>query len=93
MEGEDKIAKSRKKKNKKIYDELDEELKNNKEVNYEEKLKTIDPHLNSKGDADIQEKQSAIVKRNEPKNSSALTIIAKKVNGEKASKKKWISSC
>ena len=43
------MAKSRKQKNQKIYDELDVELKNNKEHDYEEKLKHIDPNLDSNG--------------------------------------------
>ena len=77
------MAKSRKQKNKKIYDELDEELKNNKEHNYEEKLKSIDPKLNSKGEVVAKESKGNIVKRNDSKNNSALTVIAKKVNGEK----------
>lgn len=87
MEGEDKMAKSRKQKNKKIYDELEVELKNNKENVYEEKLKSIDPTLDSKGEVVFEEKKSNIVKRNEQKNNSALTTIAKKVNGEKSNKK------
>lgn len=88
MEGEDKMAKSRKDKNKKIYEDLEVELKNNKENTYEEKLKTIDPQLNSQGEVNARENNANIVKRNEPKNSSALTVIAKKVNGEKHNNKK-----
>ena len=88
MEGEDKMAKSRKDKNKKIYEDLEVELKNNKENTYEEKLKTIDPQLNSQGEVNSRENNANIVKRNEPKNSSALTVIAKKVNGEKHNNKK-----
>ena len=85
------MAKSRKQKNKKIYDELEVELRNNKENNYENKLKIIDPNLNAKGEADVEERSSAIVKRNEHKNDSALTVIAKKVNGEKKVKKNEIA--
>lgn len=81
------MAKSRKDKNKKIYEDLEVELKNNKENTYEEKLKTIDPQLNSQGEVNARENNANIVKRNEPKNSSALTVIAKKVNGEKHNKK------
>ena len=77
------MAKSRKQKNKKIYDELEAELNNNKENNYENKLKIIDPNLNSQGEVNVEERSNAIVKRNEPKNDSALTVIAKKVNGDK----------
>lgn len=81
------MAKSRKQKNQKIYDELDVELKNNKEHDYEEKLKHIDPNLDSNGEANARESKANIVKRNEHKNSSALTVIAKKVNGDKPNKK------
>ena len=73
------MAKSRKQKNKKIYDELEAELNNNKENNYENKLKIIDPNLNSQGEVNVEERSNAIVKRNEPKNDSALTVIAKKL--------------
>lgn len=87
MEGEDEMAKSRRQKNKRIYDELEEELKNNKEAGYEEKLKNIDPHLNAEGDADVQERHHDIVRKNEQKSASQLTVIAKKVNEGKAGKK------
>lgn len=85
------MAKSRKEKNKKIYDELDVELRNNKENNYENKLKIIDPNLNSGGEVNVVERNNAIVKRNEQKNASALTVIAKKVNGDKKVKKNEIT--
>ncbi len=85
------MAKSRKQKNKKIYDELEAELNNNKENNYENKLKIIDPNLNSQGEVNVEERSNAIVKRNEPKNDSALTVIAKKVNGDKKIKKNEIT--
>ena len=41
------MAKSRLEKNKKLYETLDEEMKNSKENTYEEKLKSIDPKLNN----------------------------------------------
>ena len=77
------MAKSRREKNKKIYDELETEIKNNKEIGYEEKLKTIDPKLNAEGEVSVHEKEASVVKKSEPKNNSALTIIAKKINGDK----------
>lgn len=87
MEGEEKMAKSRKQKNKKIYDDLEVELKNNKENSYEEKIKSIDPKINSSGSNLVVAKKNEIVKKNEQKNNSALTVIAKKVNGDKPTKK------
>lgn len=86
MEGEEDMAKSRKQKNQKIYEELENELKNNKGDNYEEKLRTIDPHLDSKGEVELVEKKMNIVKRNEHKNNNSLTVISKKLNGDKADK-------
>lgn len=81
------MAKSRKQKNQKIYDELEVELRNSKENDYEEKLKHIDPNLGSDGEVSFDDKKSNIIKKNEPKNSNTLTVIAKKINGEKESKK------
>ena len=81
------MAKSRKQKNKKIYDDLEVELKNNKENSYEEKIKSIDPKINSSGTSLVVAKKNEVVKKNEQKNNSALTVIAKKVNGDKPSKK------
>ena len=81
------MARSRKEKNKKIYEDLENEAKNNKENNYEEKLRHIDPNLNSHGEATAREGNNNVVKKNESKNGSSLTVIAKKVNGEKKEKK------
>lgn len=88
MEGEYNMAKSRKQKNKKMYDELEVELQNNKENSYEEKIKNIDPKINSSGSNLVVAKKNEIVKKNEQKNNSALTVIAKKVNGDKKANKK-----
>jgi len=77
------MAKSRKEKNKKIYDELEVELRNNKENSYEEKIKSIDPKLNSNGETEIKETNTNINKKSEHKSTSPLTVIAKKVNSDK----------
>jgi len=82
------MARSRKEKNKKVYDELEKELKNNKGDNYEEKLKTIDPNLNAQGDNFIKESSFDVGKKSEHKSGSALTVIAKKVKSEKKETKK-----
>ena len=81
------MAKSRKEKNKDLYDQLENEMKNNKENSYEQKLKHIDPNLNASGDATLPKEEVVSNKRAETKNTSALTVIAKKVNGNKAEKK------
>lgn len=81
------MAKSRKEKNQKIYAQLEEEMKNSKESNYEEKLKNIDPKLSDSKKNEIVLHQDKNIKKNETKSNSSLTVIAKKVNGEKTSKK------
>ncbi len=84
------MAKSRRQKNKQIYDDLEVELRNNKGNNYEEKLKNIDPNLVANGEFNIQERGSNIVKRNEPKKTNSLTVIAKKVNENKQKKNELV---
>ena len=81
------MAKSRKEKNKELYNQLEKEMKENKENLYEEKLKIIDPNLSSKGDIDLVEEKVIVNKKNDTKNTSALTVIAKKVNGDTHSPK------
>jgi len=81
------MAKSRVEKNKKLYEALDEEMKNNKENMYEEKLKAIDPNLENNVENDnnsIVEEKS--VKKSETKTMSALSVIAKEVNGKNVKK-------
>ncbi len=82
------MAKSRMEKNKKLYDDLDNEMKNNKGDLYEEKLKAIDPNIDNDdiGMENTPVSGGNLVKKNETKNASALTVIAKEVNGEKAKK-------
>ena len=81
------MAKSRREKNKDLYDQLDKEMKNSKENSYEEKLKNLDPNLDASGDAIVPKEEYVIAKKNETKNSSSLTVIAKKVNGGTFEKK------
>lgn len=81
------MAKSRKEKNKELYNQLEKEMKENKENTYEEKLKNIDPNLNFKEESELIEKKVVVNKKNDTKNTSALTVIAKKVNGEKVATK------
>ena len=81
------MAKSRVEKNKKLYETLDEEMKNNKGNIYEEKLKAIDPYL----DNDVEEKKYPVEtiknsKKNEVKSFSSLAVIAKTVNEKKTKK-------
>ncbi len=79
------MAKSRVEKNKKLYDDLDTEMKNNKEQSYEEKLKAIDPKL-----GEISEKQTSVSekgnKKGEEKKKGALVAIAKEVSGKERKK-------
>lgn len=81
------MAKSRVEKNKKLYEALDEEVKNSKGNSYEEKLKTIDPNISNGADNEdsfvVEEKQ---VKKNEVKSSGVLNAIAKEVKGENKKK-------
>ena len=84
------MAKSRREKNKDLYDQLENEMKNNKENSYEEKLKNLDPNLNASGDVVLPKEEVVVNKKNEAKNTSSLTVIAKKVNGEKINKKNEI---
>ena len=76
------MAKSRREKNKKIYEELDAEMRNNKEKDYEEKIKNIDPKLNVE-EVNVEENKSNIVKKSDVKNNSKLTVIAKEINNDK----------
>ena len=81
------MAKSRVERNKKVYEALDEEMKNNKGHKYEEKLKSIDPSFNSDiSENDNQVSQEKTTKKNDVKNTSALTVIAKEINGKKNKK-------
>lgn len=85
------MTKSRVEKNKKLYETLDEEMKNNKGDLYEEKLKAIDPGLDK--DIDLENNSlgnDKLVKKSEVKNTSALTVIAKEINGEKVNKNELI---
>ena len=84
------MAKSRREKNKDLYDQLENEMKNNKENSYEEKLKNLDPNLNASGDVVLPKEEVVVNRKNEAKNTSSLTVIAKKVNGEKINKKNEI---
>ena len=81
------MAKSRREKNKELYNQLENEMKNSKENSYEEKLKNIDPNLNADGEENLAKEKVVVNKKNDAKNSSALTVIAKKVNGEKTLRK------
>ena len=85
------MAKSRMEKNKKLYDALDEEMKNNKGNKYEQKLKSIDPNLdrdisNDNGNLSIEKTG----KKSDVKNTSALTVIAKEINGKKEKKQELV---
>lgn len=80
------MAKSRVEKNKKLYETLDEEMKNNKENAYEEKLKAIDPELESKNDESFSNETNLNSKKVENKSVSQLNEIAKEINGEKKKK-------
>ena len=84
------MAKSRMEKNKKLYAELEEEMKNSKENTYEEKLKSLDPKLQN----DVEEDYITAGKRAkkvETKNSNVLAVIAKEVNGKKVKKNEIVS--
>lgn len=91
MKGEDKMAKTRKEKNKKLYQQLDEEMKNNKENSYEEKLKAIDPALNDYDNSSSRSVEEKSSRKSENKTNSALTVIAKKVNGTSNKKGELVS--
>lgn len=79
------MAKSRMEKNKKLYAELEEEMKNSKENTYEEKLKSLDPKLQNNVEEDYVSTGKR-VKKTESKNSNVLAVIAKEVNGKKVKK-------
>lgn len=79
------MAKSRMEKNKKLYAELEEEMKNSKENTYEEKLKSLDPKLQNAVEEDYVSTGKR-VKKTESKNSNVLAVIAKEVNGKKTKK-------
>lgn len=78
------MAKSRIEKNKKLYADLEKELKNSKENTYEEKLKNIDPKL-QKSEEDVVVREEKVVKKSENK-SNVLAVIAKEVNGKNVKK-------
>lgn len=80
------MAKSRVEKNKKLYETLDEEIKNNKENAYEEKLKAIDPELESKNEESFSNETNLNSKKVENKSVSPLNEIAKEINGDKKKK-------
>ena len=80
------MTKSRAEKNKKLYEDLEKEMKNNKENQYEEKLNSIDPKLNKLDDEDNTKKYSVVNKKSENKNNNVLAVIAKEVNGKKVKK-------
>lgn len=84
------MAKSRVEKNKKLYETLDEEMKNNKGTVYEEKLKAIDPELDGESENDFSTEPSVTAKKVENKNSSQLSEIAKEVNGTKKKKNEMV---
>jgi len=85
------MAKSRIEKNQKLYRDLDEEMKNNKGDLYEEKLKSIDPNLDKEIEINKNEESSDIsIKKNEVKNTSTLTVIAKELNGKKEKKNELV---
>lgn len=79
-----KMAKSRIEKNKKLYADLEKELKNSKENTYEEKLKNIDPKL-QKSEEDVVVREEKVAKKTESK-SNVLAVIAKEVNGKNVKK-------
>lgn len=83
------MAKSRMEKNKKLYAELEKEMKNSKENTYEEKLKSLDPKLQNTVEEDYVT-IDAKIKKNETKNSNVLAVIAKEVNGKKVKKNEMI---
>lgn len=80
------MAKSRVEKNKKLYETLDEEMKNSKENAYEEKLKAIDPELESKSEESFSNETNLNSKKTENKNTNQLNEIAKEINGGKKKK-------
>lgn len=81
------MAKSRVEKNKDLYNALEEEMKNNKGDIYEERLKAIDPNLDKEMEVSRnEERQEVSTKKNDTKNTSALTVIAKEINGKKEKK-------
>lgn len=79
------MAKSRMEKNKKLYADLEKEMKNSKENEYEEKLKNLDPKLKNT-EEEIYVSNESNVRKNETKSSNVLAVIAKEVNGKKVKK-------
>lgn len=85
------MAKSRVEKNKKLYEDLEKEMKNNKGDLYEEKLKSIDPSLDKEIEISKNAENSEVsTRKNEVKNTSALTVIAKEINGKKQKKNELV---
>ena len=81
------MAKSRVEKNKKLYETLDEEMKNNVGNSYEEKLKSIDPVLDNIDEVEfVPVVEEKVVKKTELKSSGVLEAIAKEVKGKEKSK-------
>lgn len=87
------MAKSRMEKNKELYNALEEEMRNNKGDVYEEKIKAIDPNLDKEMEVSRNEETNEVTaKKNETKNSSALTVIAKELNGAKEKKNEVVKA-
>ena len=85
------MAKTRMEKNKKIYADLEKEMKNSKENTYEEKLKNLDPMLQNT-EEDFFAESETNVKKTESKsnNDNVLAVIAKEVNGKKVKKNELV---
>lgn len=83
------MAKSRVEKNKKLYKELDEEMKNSKENTYGEILKSLDPKLQD-NESDFIFVEEKVNKKVESKNDNVLAVIAKEVNDKKVKKNELV---
>lgn len=81
------MAKSRVEKNKKLYEDLDNEMKNNVGNSYEEKLKIIDPSLDDSGEEVVTHVvEDKVSKKNDVKSNGVLEAIAKEINGKSIKK-------
>lgn len=80
------MAKSRIEKNKKLYEDLDKEMKNSKENIYEEKLSKLDPSLMDDSFEEGNTKKENN-KKTDSKKDNVLDEISKEVNTDKKIKK------
>ena len=80
------MAKTRKEKNKQLYDDLAKEMNNIPGNTYEEKLKSLDPSLNSDDGENFGANHARKNKKIETNNNNILGDIAKEINGKKEKK-------